>query len=154
VNIELPDPDCYQHLVGLVRKKVFKESELDELVAPMLFWKFQMGLFDDPYVDPNEAERIVGCEQNRSLALEAARESITLLKNDGDFLPLNPKKIKTLAVIGPNANRVLLGGYSGGAQTICHPCWTASRAKVGGTVKVALQRGLQDHCGRWLVAPR
>ena len=52
VNIELPEPDCYLHLVELVRKGVLKESQLDELVAPMLYWKFQMGLFDDPYVDP------------------------------------------------------------------------------------------------------
>ena len=65
VNIELPDPDCYLHLVELVQKGVLKETELDELVAPMLFWKFEMGLFDDPYVDPAEAERVVGCEEHR-----------------------------------------------------------------------------------------
>ena len=65
VNIELPEPDCYLHLVELVRKGVLKERQLDELVAPMLFWKFQMGLFDDPYVDPDEAERVVGCDGAR-----------------------------------------------------------------------------------------
>ncbi len=68
VNIELPEPDCYLHLVELVRKGVLKEKQLDELVAPMLYWKFQMGLFDDPYVDPDEAERIVGCDEHRELA--------------------------------------------------------------------------------------
>src|ERR1039457_5789051 len=47
VNIEFPEPDCYLHLVELVHKGVLKESQLDELVAPMLFWKFKMGLFDD-----------------------------------------------------------------------------------------------------------
>ncbi len=113
VNIELPEPDCYLHLVELVRKGVLQESQLDELVAPMLFWKFQLGLFDDPYVDPDEAERVVGCEAHRSLALQAARESITLLKNEGDLLPLDPDAARTIAVIGPNANRSLLGGYSG-----------------------------------------
>jgi beta-glucosidase len=112
VNIELPEPDCYLHLVELVKKGVLKESELDELVAPMLYWKFQMGLFDDPYVDPDEAERISGCDAHVELAMQAARESITLLKNDG-VLPLNLDKIKTIAVIGPNADRTLLGGYSG-----------------------------------------
>ena len=113
VNIELPDPDCYLHLVGLVRKGVLKESELDELVAPMLFWKFEMGLFDDPYVDPDEAERVVGCDDHRELALTAAHEAITLLKNENGLAPLDLKKIKSIAVIGPNANRGLLGGYSG-----------------------------------------
>ena len=113
VNIELPDPDCYLHLAELVRKGVLGESELDELVAPMLFWKFQMGLFEDPYVDPQEAERVVGCHAHRALALSAAREAITLLRNENNLAPLDPNKIKSIAVIGPNANRPLLGGYSG-----------------------------------------
>jgi len=113
VNIELPDPDCYLHLVELVREGTLQESELDELIAPMLHWKFEMGLFDNPYVDPAEAERVVGCEAHNRLALNAAHEAITLLKNENGLAPLDPSKIKTLAVIGPNANRSLLGGYSG-----------------------------------------
>ncbi len=113
VNMELPDPDCYLELAGLVKKRVVKESRLDELVAPMLLWKFRLGLFDDPYVDPGEAERIVGCKDHRKLALQAARESITLLKNEGGLAPLDLGKYKTIAVIGPNADRTLLGGYSG-----------------------------------------
>lgn len=113
VNIELPDPDCYLHLAELVRKGVLGESELDELVAPMLFWKFQMGLFEDPYVDPQEAERVVGSHAHRALALSAAREAITLLRNENNLAPLDPNTIKSIAVIGPNANRPLLGGYSG-----------------------------------------
>jgi beta-glucosidase len=113
VNIELPDPDCYLHLVELVKKGVLKESELDDLVAPMLFWKFEMGLFDDPYVDPEEADRVVGCDEHRGLALTAAHEAITLLKNENNLAPLDLSAIKTIAVIGPNADRGLLGGYSG-----------------------------------------
>ncbi len=113
VNIELPDPDCYPNIVELVRKGILRESMIDELIAPMLFWKFKLGLFEDPYVDPDAAERIVGCDAHRELALQAAREAITLLKNDGGVAPLDPGKIKTIAVIGPNADRVLLGGYSG-----------------------------------------
>ncbi len=113
VNIELPEPDCYLHLVDLVRKHELKEKQLDDLVAPMLYWKFKLGLFDDPYVDPNEADLVVGCDRNRKLALDAARETITLLKNENNLAPLNLRKIKTIAVIGPNARRSLLGGYSG-----------------------------------------
>ncbi len=113
VNIELPDPDCYLHLVELVKKRVLKESQLDELVAPMLLWKFKLGLFDDPYVDPAEAERVVGCDGHRQLARQSAREVITLLKNDGALAPLDLSKYRTIAVIGPNADRTLLGGYSG-----------------------------------------
>lgn len=113
VNIEFPEPDCYLHLVELVREGRLEEAQLDDLVAPMLLWKFRMGLFDDPYVDPANAEQIVGSDKNRELALQAARETITLLKNDGDVLPLSIDKLKTIAVIGPNAHRSLLGGYSG-----------------------------------------
>jgi beta-glucosidase len=113
VNIELPDADCYPHLVELVRKGHLRESLLDELIAPMLLWKFKLGLFEDPYVDPDAAERVVGCEEHRKLALQAARETITLLQNDDATVPLVRGQIRTLAVIGPNADRELLGGYSG-----------------------------------------
>ena len=146
VNIEFPEPDCYLHLVELVRKGVLKESQLDELVAPMLFWKFKMGLFDDPYVDPDEAERVVGCEANRKLALQAARETITLLKNENNLAPLNPAKLKTIAVIGPNANRSLLGGYSGVPK---HNVTVLDgiKAKVGDGVKVLYSEGCKITVG-------
>lgn len=140
VNLEFPEPDCYLHLVELVRKKVIKESELDELVAPLLHWKFQMGLFEDPYVDPDVAERVVGCEAHRALALEAARESITLLKNENNLLPLNPKKLQTIAVIGPNAHRVLLGGYSGVPKQFV-TVLDGIKAKVGDQMKVVYSEG-------------
>jgi beta-glucosidase len=113
VNIELPDPDCYLHLVELVKKGVLKEKQLDEMVLPMLYWKFELGLFDDPYSDPDEAERVVGSDEHRGLALNAAREAITLLKNENQTAPIDINKFKTIAVIGPNADRSLLGGYSG-----------------------------------------
>ncbi|HET7374988.1 MAG TPA: glycoside hydrolase family 3 C-terminal domain-containing protein, partial [Gemmatimonadaceae bacterium] len=113
VNIELPEPDCYKHLVDLVRDGTLDERDLDDLVAPMLLAKFRMGLFDDPYVDPDLAERLVGCEDHRAIALQAARETITLLKNENQVLPLDLTRLRTIAVIGPNADRSLLGGYSG-----------------------------------------
>ncbi len=149
VNIELPDPDCYLHLVELVRKGVVREKQLDELVAPMLFWKFQMGLFDDPYVDPDEAEHVVGCDAHRELALQAARETITLLKNANNLAPLDPSKLKSIAVIGPNANRMLLGGYSGLPKhnvTVLE----GIKARVGGGVEVFYAEGCKiTQGGSW-----
>lgn len=140
VNIELPEPDCYLHIIQLVRKKVLKESQLDDLVAPMLLWKFKMGLFDDPYVDPDEADRVVGCDAHRHLALRAAHETITLLKNEKNLAPLNPATLKTIAVIGPNSNRSLQGGYSG---TPKHDVTVLDgiRAKVGDRVNVLHSEG-------------
>jgi len=146
VNIEFPEPDCYLHLVELVRKKVLKESQLDELVAPMLFWKFKMGLFDNPYVDPDEAARVVGCDANRKLALQAAREAITLLKNQNNLAPLNPAKLKTIAVIGPNAHRSLLGGYSGVPKHTV-TVLEGIQAKVGDRVKVLHSEGCKITVG-------
>jgi beta-glucosidase len=146
VNIELPDPDCYLYLVELVKKGILKESQLDELVAPMLFWKFEMGLFDDPWVDPDEADLIVGCDEHRDLALMAAQESITLLKNDNNVAPLDLGKIKTIAVIGPNANRTLLGGYSGVPK---HEVTVLEgiKAKVGKQAKVLYSEGCKITIG-------
>jgi len=146
VNIDFPEPDCYLHLVELVRKGTLKESQLDELVAPMLFWKFKMGLFDEPYVNPDEAERIVGCETNRRLALQAARETITLLKNTDNLVPLNPSKIKSIAVIGPNADRELLGGYSGRPKFYTS-LLEGIRTKVGERVQVPFAEGCKITVG-------
>ncbi|MEO8593471.1 MAG: glycoside hydrolase family 3 N-terminal domain-containing protein [Candidatus Solibacter sp.] len=146
VNIELPEPDCYLHLVDLVKKGVLKERQLDELVEPMLLWKFKLGLFDDPYVDPEAADALVGCEAHSQLARQAARETITLLKNEGNLLPLDETKVKTIAVIGPNANRTLLGGYSG------VPKYEVSvldgiKARAGKNVKVLYSEGCKITIG-------
>ena len=146
INIELPDPDCYLHLVDLVKQGVLREKQLDALVAPMLFWKFELGLFDDPYTDPDEAERVVGCDEHRELALESAREAITLLKNDNQTAPLNLNAIKTIAVIGPNADRGLLGGYSGVPKhnvTVLE----GIRKKVGKKAKVLYSEGCKITIG-------
>src|SRR5882757_1061404 len=112
----------------------------------MLLWKFKMRLFDDPYVDPDEAERVVGCDANRKLALQAARETITLLKNENNLAPLNPAKLKTIAVIEPNAHRSLLGGYSGVPKhnvTVLE----GIKARVGDRVKVLHSEGCKITIG-------
>jgi beta-glucosidase len=146
VNIELPDPDCYLHLVELAKKGVLKESQLDDLVAPMLFWKFEMGLFDDPYVDPEEADRVVGCDEHRGLALTAAHEAITLLRNENSLAPLDLSAIGTIAVIGPNADRGLLGGYSGvPKQNVT--VLDGIRQKAGKKVKVLYSEGCKITIG-------
>lgn len=146
VNIELPDPDCYLELVGLVKKKNLKESQLDDLVAPMLLWKFKLGLFDDPYVDPEVADRVVGSDSHTKLARQSACEVITLLKNEDGLAPLDLNKYKTIAVIGPNANRTLLGGYSGVPK---HEVTVLEgiKARVGNRAKVLYSEGCKITIG-------
>lgn len=146
VNIELPDRDCYPHLVELVREGTIAESLLEDLVAPMLEWKFKLGLFDDPYVDPDRAEEVVGCAAHRELALEAARKTITLLKNENEVVPLDQGDVKTIAVIGPNADRPMLGGYSG-VPKHCSTVLEGIREYVGDRVEVLYHEGCKITIG-------
>src|SRR5262249_3005753 len=127
----------YPHLIELVREGTLAESVIDERIRPMLRAKFQLGLFDDPYVDPDVADRTVRDPAHRELALEAARKTITLLKNDAAILPLRVADghIRTIAVIGPNADRIMLGGYSGiPLQTTTVLQGVRDRAPAGVTV--------------------
>jgi beta-glucosidase len=105
-----------------------------------------MGLFDDPYVDPDAADAIVGCDAHRQLALQAARQTITLLKNENQVAPLNLDRIKTIAVIGPNAHRSLLGGYSGIPK---HDVTVLDgiKARVGNRAKVLYSEGCKITIG-------
>ncbi len=87
-------------------------EDLDRAVRNVLRLKFQMGLFENPYVDPNVAAKVVRSKEHKELARQVAREGVVLLKNDG-LLPLS-KKLKRVAVIGPNADMMYnqLGDYT------------------------------------------
>ncbi|MFZ1290690.1 MAG: glycoside hydrolase family 3 protein, partial [Melioribacteraceae bacterium] len=113
VNIELPEIDCYPNLKELVEDGRLSKTVIDELVKPMLEAKFQLGLFEDPYVDSMLIQNENKLVNDRKIALKAAQETITLLKNENNLLPLKLIEKSTIAVIGPNADRKLLGGYSG-----------------------------------------
>lgn len=146
VNLEMPDRDCYAGLAELVRSGKIVEEQIDDLVGPLLRHKFELGLFESPYVDPAAAATIVGCDSHRDLSLEAARQVITLLKNDDATLPLNPTRIKRIAVIGPNANRELLGGYSGKPKCVVSVL-DGLRAEFGDRVEVLYAEGCQITIG-------
>lgn len=86
---------------------------LDRAVERILTQKFRLGLFENPYVDPERAQKILHSAEHQDFALQAAREGIVLLKNENDLLPLS-KNIRSIAVIGPNADdeRNQLGDYT------------------------------------------
>ncbi|WP_442484578.1 glycoside hydrolase family 3 N-terminal domain-containing protein [Aeoliella sp. SH292] len=148
VNIELPEPDCYALLVDAVEEGLVDESQLDELVAPLLAAKFELGLFENPYVDVDRVETIVESSAHRDLALEAARQTITLLENDG-VLPLDASKLSTIAVIGPNADRPLLGGYSGRPRHVSSVL-SGVRQRVGSAIEVLYHEGCRiTQDGSW-----
>ena len=112
VDVELPFPRTYPSLLGQIQQGKVSEASVDRAVARLLRLKFQLGLFDDPFVNPDYAEKITNNAERQQLALKAAHEAIILLKNQDNLLPLAKGKYKRIAVIGPNAAEVHLGGYS------------------------------------------
>lgn len=112
VDIDLGANAYGEKLLQLLQNGELEEEYLDRAVANVLRLKFNMGLFENPYVLPSKAKEIVRSSEHKALARQVAREGIVLLKNDG-LLPLN-KNLKTIAVIGPNANEPYnqLGDYT------------------------------------------
>jgi beta-glucosidase len=111
VDFDLSDGSVFRTLLLQVKDGIVPERELDRAVGRVLAAKFRLGLFDDPFVDPDYAERITSGPEHRKLALEAAQKAVVLLKNDTGLLPLDLARLKTIAVIGPNAADVHIGGY-------------------------------------------
>jgi beta-glucosidase len=140
------DLDCgreYEHLVPAVRKGLLSESDLDASLRRLLTARFQLGMFDPPalvrwaqipYSVNHNAE-------HQRLALETARKSVVLLKNEGGVLPLKPS-VKTIGVIGPNADsaEVLLGNYNGEAVNPVTPL-AGLRRRAGSGTRVLYARG-------------
>lgn len=113
VDTDFPNGANYPNLPELLKEGKIKVADLDSSVARVLRLKFQLGLFEDPYSDAKKAIEISKLESSKQLALKAAHESIVLLKNENNLLPLAKDKYKKVAVIGPCANEVFTGGYSG-----------------------------------------
>jgi len=113
VEVELPEGATYGSLVDLVREGRIKESAIDDAVRHVLLEKFRLGIFEDPYIDLEEALSKIAAPEHRQLAYKAATESLVLLQNRDGVLPFDESEIKTIAVIGPNAKAVRLGGYTG-----------------------------------------
>jgi beta-glucosidase len=124
-----------------VREGKVSEALIDKAVARNLRAKFLLGLFENPYVDPERAARVTDSDAHRALAAEAARRSITLLKNEGNLLPLDRAHIKSIAVIGPNAARAHLGGYTDPTPARAVSVLEGVTKKVGAGVKVNFAEG-------------
>ncbi len=111
VDIDL-GANAFSKLVQAVENGEVGVEVIDDAVRRILRMKFEMGLFEHPFVNPEAAANGVGTEEHTALARQAARESITLLKNEGQVLPLN--RGARVAVVGPNAHNVynMLGDYT------------------------------------------
>jgi beta-glucosidase len=112
VDLESPKADVYSHLIELVKSGKIKKSQVDTAVARILTAKFKAGLFEKPLPDTLQLKARVHTPEHIALSQQIAEESIILLKNDKQLLPLNINNLKSLAVIGPNADQVQYGDYS------------------------------------------
>ena len=125
LDVNLPH-SCYEKLRKAYDEGLITEEDVDRAVLRVLTAKFTIGLMDQPFADPAAADALVRCDAHKQLALESARRSIVLLKNDG-LLPLKREGIKKLAVFGAGANKLPVGeNYSGPYNRL----WEAPDAKT------------------------
>ncbi|GGZ86031.1 glycoside hydrolase family 3 N-terminal domain-containing protein [Algibacter mikhailovii] len=111
-DLEAPGAMTYKNLVTLVKEGRLEESLINQAVSRILTAKFKAGLFERPYSKPEKIEEIVHTYEAIKLSRTLAEESIILLKNENNLLPLDQTKIKSIAVIGPNADQIQYGDYS------------------------------------------
>jgi beta-glucosidase len=140
------DLDCgteYSALVPAVRQHLITEADIDTSLRRLLTARFKLGMFDPPERVPYAQipYSVNDSQEHRALALEAARKSIVLLKNENGMLPLR-KGLKTIAVIGPNADNldVLLGNYNGDPTEPVTPL-EGIRRKAGPRTQVLYAQG-------------
>lgn len=140
---ELNCGGVYPHLKDAVKMRLISEEDIDLAVYRLMLARMKLGMFDDPKVVPfaDTPFSVNACDDHSRLALRTAQESIVLLKNENNVLPLS-KDIKSIAVIGPNADDedVLYGNYNGLAEdpvTVLE----GIKNKVGDKIKVNYAKG-------------
>lgn len=139
-------PCHYGQLAEAIRQGLVTETEIDRSVKRLLMARFRLGMFDPPEAVPYShiPYSVVNSPEHRELALEAAQQSLVLLKNQDNLLPLNRNAIKTIAVIGPNAAEtlVLMGNYMGApAEPVS--VLAGIRAAVSPQTRVIYARGCE-----------
>lgn len=134
VNMLMAGDGYNNHLPTLIEEGKITESDIDEALKPILIYKYLLGLFEDPFADEEEAERVFFCDEHIEACRQAGRECIVMLENDG-ILPL--KKDKKIAVIGPMAddNKEVLGTWS---------CWADPEKTI--TIYEGLKAAGYDVC--------
>jgi beta-glucosidase len=137
------EPGYMKPLVESVEEGRVPMAEIDRSVRRILRQKFRLGLFERPYVDPERAAKLVNSAPHQALALQAARESIVLLKNEKNLLPL-ARSLRSIAVIGPNADHKLnlLGDYV--AKNVLQNVTTVLdgiRQKAGPAARISYVKG-------------
>ena len=154
------DLECGDYVFGAPLLNAYKQymvstAEIDSAAYHVLRARMRLGMFDDPEKNPYNhlSPEIVGCEKHKELALEAARQSIVLLKNQKNTLPLNAKKIKSIAVVGINAANCEFGDYSGTPVNAPVSVLDGIRNRVGNEIKVVHAPWVSSEEGYQLISP-
>jgi beta-glucosidase len=143
VDLDAPSATAYKHLEELVQAGKVPEKAIDQAVERILRVKFLAGLFDGARgVDSARLKERIHTPEHIALARRAAEESIILLKNEGNVLPLDPRELKSIAVIGPNADQVQFGDYSATKDNAYGVTVLAGlRASLGKRVRIDYAKG-------------
>ncbi|MBS1653908.1 MAG: glycoside hydrolase family 3 C-terminal domain-containing protein [Bacteroidetes bacterium] len=138
LDLECGDNIFKEPLLNAYKLGMVTAADIDSAAYRVLLARMKLGLFDNPEENPYNkiSPSVVGCEAHKTLALEAAKESIVLLKNENKTLPLNIKKIKSIAVVGINAANTEFGDYSGTPVGKPVSILEGIRNKVGNKIKV------------------
>lgn len=144
--------DHYPLFFEAFNKGMIDKKAIDEAVRRVLYAKFKLGLFENPYVNVADLEKQNSVAKNKALAKTAALESIVLLKNEAETLPIK-KTIKSIAVIGPEANDARLGGYSGPGNNPVS-ILKGIQNKFGNTIKVNYSKGSERITDDFVAIPK
>ena len=138
LDLECANDIYTQPLLNAVKDYRVSEAQIDSAAYHLLRGRFLLGLFDNPDANPYNkiSPDVVGCKAHQELALETARQSLVLLKNKNNTLPLDSKKLKSIAVVGPNAAHCEFGDYSGTPVNAPVSILDGIRARVGNRVKI------------------
>lgn len=134
LDLECGDDVYMQPLLNAYNQYMVSQADIDSAAYRVLRARMKLGLFDDPDHNPYSkiSPSVIGSEKHKELALESARQSIVLLKNKDKALPLNPKKIKSIAVVGINAGNSEFGDYSG----------------IPANAPISILQGIKDQVGK------
>ena len=113
MDMHMHGPEFADAVIELVNEKELPMSRVNDAVSKILTAKFKLGLFENPYIDEKKVSQVLFSAEHRETALEMARKSIVLLKNDNNLLPLDSDRYKKVFVTGPNAdNQTILGDWA------------------------------------------
>lgn len=138
LDLECGDDVYKNFLLKAYEQGLVEESYINTAAYNVLNARFKLGLFDPEENNPYTKilPQVVGSAKHQSIALETARQSIVLLKNDLQTLPLNKNELKNIAVLGPNASNIILGDYSGKPVIKAISALEGIRTAAGNDVKI------------------